>query len=138
MPGYRAERLDAKFSLPDKLSAVERKKLIPTIKRVQALLGNGLTGVDLIRYWIAWRIIPLSRRSDLMSNYTGGADDPLRYSSLHLTKEAIIEMSTTLVNNKYEDCSKVGLNPFCKLNPAPEVNPLDPLLLSIVKYLHDF
>ena len=61
MPGYCAERLDAKYQLPDKLSATERKKLVATIKKVQALLGNGLTGVDLIRYWIAWQIIPLSR-----------------------------------------------------------------------------
>ena len=58
-----------------------------------------------------------------MYNYAGGPDDPLRHSSLQLTEEAIIEMSTTLVNSKYEDCSKVGLNHFCKLNPAPEVNP---------------
>ena len=129
MPGYHAERLDAKYLLLDKLSAAERRKLQPTIKRVQDLLGNGLTGVDLIRYWIAWRIIQ-SRRSDLMCNYTGGTDDPLRHSSLRLTEEAIVEMSTTLVNSKYEDCSKVGLNPFCKLNPAPEVNPLDPLFLQ--------
>ena len=34
-------------------------------------------------------------------------------------------MSTILVNDKYVDCSKVGLNPFYKLNPTPEVNPLD-------------
>ena len=75
------------------------------------------------------QIIPLSRRSNLMYNYTGGADDPLRYSSLRLTEEAIVEMSTTLVNNKYEDCNKVGLNPFCKLNPTPKVNPLDSFFL---------
>ena len=43
MPSYRAERLNAKYLLPDKLSAAERKKLQPTIKRVQALLGNDLT-----------------------------------------------------------------------------------------------
>ena len=124
MLGYRAERLDAKYSLLDKLSTVERKKLIPTIKRVQALLGNGLTGVDLIRCWIAWWVIPLSRRSGLMCNYSGGIDDPLRHSSLRLTEETIVEMATTLVNIKYEDYNIVGLNPFCKLNPAPEVNPL--------------
>ena len=47
--GYRAERLDSKFVLPDKLTAAERKKLIPSIKRINALLGNGLTRVDLIR-----------------------------------------------------------------------------------------
>lgn len=130
MPDYRVERLDAKYSLPDKLSVAECKKLIPTIKRVQALLGNGLTGVDLIRYWISWRIIPLSRRSDFMYNYTGGADDLLRHTSLRLTEEAIVEMSTTLVNSKYEDCSKVGLNPFYKLNPTPEVNPFDSFFFS--------
>jgi len=49
LPGYRAERLDSKFVLPDKLTAAERKKLIPSIKRINALLGNGLTGIDLIR-----------------------------------------------------------------------------------------
>ena len=32
MSGYRVERLDAKYSLPDKLSAAERKKFQPTIK----------------------------------------------------------------------------------------------------------
>ena len=96
-----------------------------TIKRVQALLGNGLTGVDLVRCWVAWRIIPLSRQPGLMCNYTGGTDYPLRHSPLRLTKEAIVEMASTLVNSKYEDCSVVGLNPFCKLNPAPEVNPFN-------------
>jgi len=137
MSGYRAERLDSKFVLPDKLNGVERKKLIPSIKSIQTLLGNDLTGVDLIRCWIAWWVIPLSRRSALMYTYARGLDDPLRHSSLQLTKEAIVEMSTTLVNRKYEDCSKVGLNPFGKLNPAPEVNPLNPLFHSVVKYLHD-
>ena len=83
---------------------------------------TGLIGVDLIRCWIAWRIIPLSHRSGLMYTYTGGADDPLRHSSLRLTEEGIVVMATTLVNSKYEDCSQVGLNPFCKLNLAPEVN----------------
>ena len=121
LPGYRAERLDSKFVLPDKLTAAERKKLIPSIKRVNALLGNGLTRVDLIRCWISWRVIPLSRRSKLMYEYGGGPDDSLRHSSIQLTEEDIVAMSTILVNGKYEDRSKVGLNPFCKLNPAPEV-----------------
>ena len=130
MSGYRTARLDTKYQLPDKLTAAEREKLVPTIKKVQGLLGNGLTGVDLIHCWVAWRIIPLSRRSGLMCNYTRGTDDQLRHSSLRLTEEAIVEMATTLVNSKYEDCNIVGLNPFCKLNPAPEVNPLDSFFLS--------
>ena len=107
--------------LPDKLTAVQQKKLIPSIKRINALLGNGLTGVDLIRGWISWRVIPLSRRSKVMSEYGGGPNDSLRHSFVQLTKEDIVGMSTILMNGKYEDCSKVGLNPFFKLNPAPEV-----------------
>ena len=38
--GYRLERLDSKFALPDKLTVAERKKLIPSIKRINALLGK--------------------------------------------------------------------------------------------------
>ena len=72
LPGYRVQRLDPKHHLPEKLTAVERKKLSPTIAKVKALLGNGLTGIDLVRCWVAWRIIPLSRRSDLMCTYVGG------------------------------------------------------------------
>ena len=56
--GYRAERLDSSYQLPDNLTTAKRKKLVPTIRKVQALLGNGLTGVDLIRCWVAWWIIP--------------------------------------------------------------------------------
>ena len=85
LSGYRMERLDSKFVLPDKLNAAERKKLIPSIKRIQALLGDGLTGVDLIRCWIAWRVIPLSRQSKLMYKYGGGPNDSLRHSSVQLT-----------------------------------------------------
>ena len=73
-----------------------------------------------------------------MYEYGGGPNDSLRYSSVQLTEEDVVAMSTILVNGKYEDCSKVGLNPFCKLNPALEVNHLDLLFSSVVKYLHDF
>ena len=73
-----------------------------------------------------------------MYKYGGCLDDSLRYSSIQLTEEDIVAMSTILVNGKYEDCSKVGLNPFCKLNPALEVNHLDLLFSSVVNYLHNF
>ena len=65
LPGYRAEHLHSKFALPDKLTAIERKKLIPSIKRINTLLGNGLTRVDLTPCWVSWRVIPLSLRSKL-------------------------------------------------------------------------
>ena len=66
-----------------------------------------------------------------MCTYTGGTDDPLRHRSLRLSEEGIIEMATTLVNSKFEDYSKVGLNPFCKLNP-----PLDVSLFISFTLLH--
>lgn len=137
MLGYRADRLDAKHALPDKLNVAERKKLVPKIRKVQDLLGNGLTGVDLICCWIAWRVIPLSRRSGLMCNYTGGIDDPLRHSSLRLTEEAIMEMATTLINSKYEDCNIVWLNSFCKLNPTP-INPLTSFSSTVLNICMNF
>ena len=121
MQGYRPGRLDSKFTLPDKLTVAECKRLLPSIKRINALLGNGLTRVDLTRCWISWRVIPLSLLSKLMYEYGGGPDDSLRNSPVELTKEDIVSMSNLLVNGKYEDCSIVGLNPFCKLNPVPEV-----------------
>ena len=121
-PGYRAQRLDPQHRLPEKITAAERKKLAPTIAKVKALLGNGLTGIDLVRCWVSWRIIPLSHRSGLMCTYTGGKKDPLRHSSVHLTEEAINEMTETLRNEDPDDCSKVGLNPFCKLNLPPDVS----------------
>ena len=49
LPGYRAQRLDPKHRLPGKLTPAERKKIAPTIVKVKGLLGNGLTGIDLVR-----------------------------------------------------------------------------------------
>ena len=57
-----------------------------------------------------------------MCTYTGGLKDPLRHSSVRLTDEAITEMTKTLLNEDLEDCNKVVLNPFCKLNPPPDVS----------------
>ena len=122
LPGFHALRLESNHPLLDKLSAAERKKLGPTFAKVKALLGNDLTGVDLVWCRVSWRIIPLSRRPGLMCTYTGGLKDPLRHSSVHLTDEAITEMTKTLLNEDLEDCSKVDLNPFCKLNPPPDVS----------------
>ena len=46
LPGYRAQPLDSKHHLPEKLNTAEHAKLAPTIAKVKALLGNGLTGID--------------------------------------------------------------------------------------------
>ena len=49
LPGFRALHPVSKHILPDKLTIVERKKLSPSIAKVKALLGNGLTGIDLVQ-----------------------------------------------------------------------------------------
>src|SRR3954463_2249681 len=48
-PGFRALRLESTHPLPDKLTAIEQLPLTPKIKKIKALLGNGLDGVDLVR-----------------------------------------------------------------------------------------
>ena len=85
LSGYRVERLDPKHNLPEKLTTAERVKIAPTIAKVKALLGNGLTGIDSVRCWVTWRIIPLSCRTGLMCTYMGSKKDPLRHSSVRLT-----------------------------------------------------
>ena len=67
-----------------------------------------------------------------MCTYTGGIKDPLRHSSVRLNDETINEMTKTLLNEDPEDCSKVGLNPFYKLNPPPDVS----LLISFTLLHH--
>ena len=41
LPGYRPDRLDSKFTLPDKLTVTERKRLLPSIKRIKLCWGTG-------------------------------------------------------------------------------------------------
>ena len=54
LPGFRALHLESNHPLPDKLTAIERLSLTPTIKKIKALLGNGLDGIDLVRVWVTW------------------------------------------------------------------------------------
>ena len=90
--------------------------------KVKALLGNGLSGIDLVRVWLAWRIIPLSRRSGLMCTYTGELNYPLQHSPDNLPYDVIDDMTKSLLNKSLADCGKVGLSPFCKANPVPAVS----------------
>ncbi|XBI53018.1 hypothetical protein VPH35_035310 [Triticum aestivum] len=122
LPGFRALRLEPNHPLPDKLSQAERQPLIPTINKIKALLGNGLNGIDLVRVWISWRVIPLSRRPGLMCDYTGRKDDPLRHSPNDLPEDVVDDMTKSLLNESLADCGKTGLNPFCRTNPAPAAN----------------
>lgn len=83
--------------------------------KVNALSGNGLSGIDLVRVWVAWRIILLSRHSGLMCTYTGEKNDPLRHSPDDLPDDVIDDMTKSLLNESLADCGKVGLSLFAKL-----------------------
>ena len=124
LPGFHALRLDTNHPLPDKITAAERKSLAPTMAKIKALLGNGLTGIDLVRVWLAWRVTPLSRRPALMCEYTGAKKDPLRHSPIDLPAHVVDDMTKSLLNESLADCGRVGLAPFCKDNPAPKVTRL--------------
>ncbi|XBI55331.1 hypothetical protein VPH35_037176 [Triticum aestivum] len=119
LPGFRPSRLEPTHPLSDKLTQAERQPLLPTINKIKALLGNGLNGIDLVRVWISWRVIPLSRRPGLMCEYTGRKDDPQRHSRNDLPEDVAEEMTKALLNESLADCGRTGLAPFCKTNPAP-------------------
>ncbi|XBI19901.1 hypothetical protein VPH35_061312 [Triticum aestivum] len=119
LPGFRPSRLEPTHPLSDKLTQAERQPLLPTINKIKALLGNGLNGIDLVRVWISWRVIPLSRRPGLMCEYTGRKDDPQRHSRNDLPEDVAEEMTKALLNKSLADCGRTGLAPFCKTNPAP-------------------
>ena len=106
----------------DKLTAVERLPLNPTIKKIKALLGNGLNGIDLVRVWVTWRILPLSRRPGLMCTYTGEKNDPLRHNSDDLPDDVVDATTQSLLKEGTVTSNTFGLLPFCKNNPAPAVS----------------
>ncbi|SPT17249.1 unnamed protein product [Triticum aestivum] len=119
LSGFRPSRLEPTHPLSDKLTQAERQPLLPTIDKIKALLGNGLNGIDLVRVWISWRVIPLSRRPGLMCEYTGRKDDPQRHSRNDLPEDVAEDMTKALLNESLADCGRTGLAPFCKTNPAP-------------------
>ena len=101
--------------------------------KIRALMANGLTGVDLVRCWVAWRILPLSRRSGLMCEYTGDVKYPQRHCQIELDDDEINRMTKTLLNEILETCSKTSLSPFCTLNKAPALSTLNNL--QLIHYL---
>ncbi|KAM3311392.1 hypothetical protein ACQJBY_031829 [Aegilops geniculata] len=122
LPGFHALRLDASHPLADKLTTAERVSIAPLLKKVKALLGNGLDGIDLVRTWVTWRIIPLSRRPGLMCNYTGEKNDPQRHSPEDLPDDLIEASMQSLLKENTVISNTFSLLPFCKSNPAPAVS----------------
>lgn len=122
LPGYRTSGLSNRHPLSDHISTKERAKYAPIFSKIRAFMANGLTGIDLVRCWVSWRILPLSHRPGLMCEYTGDLKDPLRHCQTEMTEEGINNMTKSLLNESLEDCSKVGLDPFCALNQPPAVS----------------
>ena len=102
--------------------AVERLPLNPTIKKIKDLLGNGLNGIDLVRVWVTWRVLPLSRRFGLMCTYIGEKDDPLRHSLDDLPDDVVDAMTQSLLKEGTVTSNVFGLLPFCKKNLSPAVS----------------
>ena len=121
-------RLEPTHPLPDKLTAIERLPLTPKIKKIKALLGNDLDGIDLVRVWVAWRIIPLSHRPGLMCNYSGEKDDPQCHSPDNLLDDVVEATTQTLLKGGTVNSNAFGLLPFCQKNPAPPVSYYPPQL----------
>ncbi|KAI4967084.1 hypothetical protein ZWY2020_031065 [Hordeum vulgare] len=117
---YREERLPTNFKLPDKLTEEEESDFIPVLSELRSLTNNGLTGIDLIRCWVEWRILPLSRRDGLMCEFDGTLDHPQCYFRTTLTENDIVSMIKKLTGEPLAKCSQIGLMPFCKINPAPK------------------
>ena len=84
-------------------------------------MANGLTGIDLVCYWVSWGILPLSRRPRLMHEYTGNVKDPQRYHEVVMTDLEVTESVKNMLDETITVCSQTGLLPFCISNPPPAV-----------------
>jgi len=115
--------------MPQSLSSSERAKYAPQLAKLQAFMANGLTGVDFVRCWISWSILPLSRRPGLMCEYTGEVDDPQRHCNLQLSEEEVTEGVKKILNESELICSQTGLSPFYAKNKPPAVSITLPLHL---------
>ncbi|KAI5018704.1 hypothetical protein ZWY2020_043592 [Hordeum vulgare] len=120
LQGYRPSRLPVNFKLPDKLTEEEESEFVPVLYELRSLTNNGLTGVDLIRCWVEWRILPLSRREGLMCEFDGTLDHPQCYFHTALTEKDIVAIIKKLTGEPTTKCGQIGLKPFCKINPAPK------------------
>ena len=84
-------------------------------------MANGLTGVDFVHCWISWSVLPLSRRPDLMCEYTGDLKDPQCHIDIQLTEDEVTEAVKKILNESEAVYSKTGLSPFYTLNKPPVV-----------------
>ena len=84
-------------------------------------MANGLTGIDLVRCWVSWGILTLSRHPGLMHEYTGDVKDPQRYHEIVMTDLEVTELVKKMLDEPMSACSQTGLAPFCASNKLPAV-----------------
>ena len=129
LPGYRDHRLSNTHPMPQRLSSVERAKYAPQLAKLRAFMANGLSGVDFVRCWISWSVLPLSRRPGLMCEYTGELEDPQRHINIQVTDEEVTESVKKILNEPESVCRQTGLNPFYTQNKPPAVSTMLPFYL---------
>ena len=91
-------------------------------------MANGLTGVDFVRCWVSWSILPLSRLPGLMCEYTGDLKDPQRHIDTQLTDAEVTEAVKKMLDVSVAKCSKTRLSPFFATNKPPAVRTAQLLL----------
>ena len=121
LSGYRPHRLTNTHPLPQWLATKERSTYAPQLSKLRAFMANGLIGVDFVRCWISWSILPLSRRPSLMCEYTGDLKDPQRHIDIQLTEAEVTKAVKKILNEPEAVCSQTGLSPFCISNKPPTV-----------------
>ena len=124
LSGYRAHRLSNGHPLPQRFNAKERQTYAPQLAKLWAFLANGLTGIDLVRCWVSWGILPLSRRPNLMHEYTGNIKDPQRYHEIEMTDDEVTESVKKILDEPIAACGKTGLRPFYASHKPPAVKTL--------------
>ena len=122
LPGYLPHRLSNGHPLAKWLTARERQAYAPQLAKLRAILANGLTGVDLIHCWVKWHILPLSRSSRLMHEYTGNSNDPQRFTEIEVTDDEVTESVKKMLDEPITICSQTGLAPFYAANKPPIVS----------------
>ena len=121
MPAYRAHRLSNEHTLPQRLTAKERSKYAPQISKIRAFMANGLTNIDLVRCWVSWGILPLSRRTRLMHEYTGDVNDPQWHIEIYMNDDEVTKCVKKMLDEPIAACNQTGLRPFYASNKPPAV-----------------
>ena len=84
-------------------------------------MANGLTDIDFVRCWVSWGILPLSRRTRLMHEYTGDVKDPQRHTEIQMNDDEVTESVKKRLDEPITECSKTGLRPFYASNKPPAI-----------------